>query len=130
MNGYTEDHLVEQPAIQFMQHELGWEVVSCWDEWVGGVSDLERDGKREVVLLSRLRPVLKRINPDLQREAIEAAVEEVSRDRSALSLVEANREIDKLLKHKMKVSFPDRERGGQRAADGDRFFDRLVGAGE
>ncbi len=25
-NGYTEDHLVEQPAMQLMQHELGWEV--------------------------------------------------------------------------------------------------------
>ncbi len=29
MSGYTEDHLVEQPAIQLMQHELGWEVVNC-----------------------------------------------------------------------------------------------------
>jgi hypothetical protein len=25
-NSYTEDHLVEQPAIQLMQHELGWDV--------------------------------------------------------------------------------------------------------
>ena len=27
-NSYTEDHLVEQPAIQLMQHELGWDVVN------------------------------------------------------------------------------------------------------
>lgn len=26
-NYYTEDHLIEQPAILLMQHELGWEVV-------------------------------------------------------------------------------------------------------
>jgi hypothetical protein len=25
MSAYTEDHLVEPPAIQLMQHELGWE---------------------------------------------------------------------------------------------------------
>jgi len=28
-SGYTEDHQVEQTAIQFMQDELGWEVVNC-----------------------------------------------------------------------------------------------------
>ena len=43
MNSYTEDHLVEQPAIQIMQHELGWEVVNCYDEWRGGVSNQGRE---------------------------------------------------------------------------------------
>ena len=38
MSGYTEDHLVEQPAIELMQHELGWEVVNCHGEWEGGKS--------------------------------------------------------------------------------------------
>ena len=74
-NSYTEDHLVEQPAVQFMQHELGWDVVNCYDEWVGGASVLERDGKREVVLASRLRPTLQRLNQDLPVAAIEGAVE-------------------------------------------------------
>jgi type I restriction enzyme R subunit len=113
MSTYTEDHLVEQPAIQLMQHELGWDVVNCYDEWNGGVSNQGRDGKREVVLVSRLRPALRRLNPDLPVEAIEGAVEEICRDRTALSLAEANREIDKLLKQGVKVSFPDQEHGGQ-----------------
>ncbi len=113
-NSYTEDHLVEQPAIQLMQHELGWDVVNCYDEWVGGVSNQSREGKREVVLVTRLRPALQRLNPDLPVEAIEGAVEEICRDRTALSLAEANREIDKLLKQGVKVSFPDQEHGGQR----------------
>jgi len=26
MNRFFEDHLIEQPAIQIMEHELGWEV--------------------------------------------------------------------------------------------------------
>jgi hypothetical protein len=25
MSGYSEDHLVEQPAIHLMEHELGWD---------------------------------------------------------------------------------------------------------
>jgi type I restriction enzyme R subunit len=95
-NSYTEDHLVEQPAIQFIRNELGWEVVNCHGEWDGGKSHLGRDGNREVVLVSRLRPALQRLNPDLPVEAIEGAVEEICRDRTALSLAEANREIDKL----------------------------------
>ena len=82
MSGYTEDHLVEQPAIQLMRHELGWEVVSCHDEWSGGFSNLGRDGKREVVLTGRLKPALRRLNPDLPEEAIEGAVEEICRDSS------------------------------------------------
>jgi hypothetical protein len=36
LSNYTEDHLIEQPAIQLMQHELGWEVVNCYDEWSSG----------------------------------------------------------------------------------------------
>ena len=92
MSGYTEDHLVEQPAIQLMQHELGWDVVNCYGEWDGGTSDLERDGKREVVLVSRLWPALQRLNPDLPVAAIEGAVEEICRDRTALSLAEASGE--------------------------------------
>ena len=109
MSGTTEDHLVEQPAIQLMKHELGWEVVNCWHEWSCGVSDLGRDGKREVVLIGRLKPALQRLNPALPMEAIDGAVEEIFRDRTALSLVEANQEIDKLLRGGVKVSFPDRE---------------------
>ena len=40
---FTEDHLVEQPALQLIQHELGWEVMKCFGEWDGGTSALGRD---------------------------------------------------------------------------------------
>ena len=129
MNSYTEDHLVEQSAVQLMQHELGWEVVNCYDEWSGGVSNQGRDGKREGENIehrtpniehrseekrkTRTNPALQRLNPDLQVDhssprlrmagAIEGAVEEICRDffLTALSLAEANREFDKL-RHKFK----------------------------
>jgi type I restriction enzyme R subunit len=113
-SSYTEDHLVERPAIQLLRDELGWDPVNCFGEWDGGTSSLGRDGKREVVLPGRLKPALHRLNPDLTVEAIEGAVEEICRDRTALSLAEANREIDRLLKQGVKVEFPDPEHGGQR----------------
>jgi len=53
-------------------------------------------GEWEVVLTGRLKAALLSLNPDLPEEAIDGAVEELSRDRTALSLVEANREIHKL----------------------------------
>jgi type I restriction enzyme R subunit len=112
MDGPSEGHLVDQSAIQFMLQELGWEVVNCCGEWDAGTSNLGRDGIREVVLTGRLQSALLALNPDRPVEAIEGAVEEICWDRPALSLAEANPEIDKPLKLGVKVSFPDQEHGG------------------
>jgi hypothetical protein len=35
MATYTEDHLIEQPAIQLMEHESGWESMNAQDELLG-----------------------------------------------------------------------------------------------
>ena len=48
--------------------------------------------------MSRLRAALERLNPALPPEAITAAVDELTRDRSAMSLEAANREVYLLLK--------------------------------
>jgi hypothetical protein len=62
MSTYTEDHLVEQSAIQLMQDELGWDVVNCYDD----PSSLKlRRPRQEGVLTGRLKPALRRLNPDL-----------------------------------------------------------------
>ena len=41
-----------------MQHKQGWDVVDCYGEWDSGASNVRRDGKREVLLVSRLRHTL------------------------------------------------------------------------
>ena len=69
-----------------MQHEQGWDVVNCYDEWSGGVSNQGRDGKREGGNIEhrtsniehrsgekwkrRTNLVIQRLNPDLPVEAI------------------------------------------------------------
>src|SRR5713226_7918790 len=110
---YTEDQLVEQPAIGLFA-ELGWQTVSALEETFGVGGTLGRDTKGEVVLVPRLRAALERLNPALPPEAISATVNELTRDRSAMLITAANREIYLLLKEGIKVSVPDRERGGQK----------------
>jgi hypothetical protein len=62
-----------------------------------------------------LRAALERLNPTLPAEAIAAAIDELTRDRSAMLLEQANREVYRLLKEGILVSVPDQERGGQKA---------------
>jgi len=110
--GYTEDALVEQPAIALLG-ELGWETVNAYHEFDHGASLLGRETKAEVILTSRLRPALQKLNPDAPLEAIGLAIEELSRDRSRMSLVAANREIYHLLKNGVRVPMPDPKGDGE-----------------
>ena len=102
----AEDALEDATAALFT--ELGWEVVNAYAEsFPGGM--LGRDNPGEVVLSTRLRPALARLNPALPPEAIEEAVAELARSRAALSTAQANREIYQLLRGGVKVRFRDAE---------------------
>jgi type I restriction enzyme R subunit len=57
------------------------------EETFGANGALQRETKGEVVLVSRLRAALARLNPALPPEAMTAAVDELTRDRSAMSLL-------------------------------------------
>jgi type I restriction enzyme R subunit len=107
-HAYTEDQLVEQPAIGLFA-ALGWQTVSAMEETFGAGGTLGRETKGEVVLTDRLRAALTRLNPGLPTEAIQTAIDELTRDRSAMSLEAANREIYRLLKHGIPVSVADHE---------------------
>lgn len=102
---YSEDALVEQPAVKLFG-DLGWETANCFYETYGPEGTLGRETTSEVVLLRRLQPALERLNPELSQEAVQLAVEELTRDRSAMAPVQANREIYRLLKNGVKVSVP------------------------
>src|SRR5215469_967537 len=112
-SSYTEDLLIEQPGIQLF-NELGWATTSAFEESLGATGPLGRETKSEVVLVPRLRTVLERLNPNLPGEAVSFAVNELVRDRSAMSLAAANRDIWELIRNGVKVSVPDRQRGGQK----------------
>jgi type I restriction enzyme R subunit len=75
---------------------------------------LGRETKSEVVLIPKLRSALERLNPALPADAINSAIDELSRDRSAMSLAAANEDIWHLLRDGVRVLVPDAERGGQK----------------
>jgi type I restriction enzyme, R subunit len=110
---FTETVLVELPAIQLFL-ELDWASGSAKDEAFGPNGTLGRETKSEVILVPRLRAALEKLNSKIPADAITSAVEEVVRDRSAMSLTAANREMWELLRDGVKVSIPDLERGGQK----------------
>ncbi|ANV92054.1 type I restriction endonuclease subunit R [Picosynechococcus sp. PCC 8807] len=88
---------------------LGYSHQNCYGEWDSGKSDLGRDTRKDIILTSKLKPALTKLNPDKTTEAIDLAIEELTKDRSSLSLVVANRETYKLLKDGVKVQTRDQD---------------------
>lgn len=112
-HAYTEDQLVEQPAIGLFA-VLGWQTVSAQEETFGKGGTLGRETRGETVLVERLRAALFKFNASLPPETISNAVDELTRDRSAMTLEAANREVYRLLKDGITVSVPDQDNGGQK----------------
>src|SRR5664280_293194 len=110
--GYTEDALVERPAIDLLA-ELGWQTVNAYSEFDHGASTLGRETRSEVILTARLRPALQRLNPEAPTEAIDQAIEQLTHDRSRMSMAAASREIYNLLKNGVQVTVPDPEGDGE-----------------
>lgn len=76
---YTEDQLIEQPAIGLFA-AMGWQTLCAMEETFGEGGTLGRETPGEVVLVSRLRGMLLRMNSTLPPEATAAAIEELTRD--------------------------------------------------
>ena len=89
-------------------------MVSALEEVFGDAGTLGRETKSEVVPLPQLRSALGRLNRTLPPEAISSAIDELTRDRSAMGLAAANCDVWGLLRDGVKVSVPDRERGGHK----------------
>jgi type I restriction enzyme, R subunit len=110
--GYSEDDLVERPAVELLEY-LGWETVDAYGEFDHGESTLGRTHKGEVFLLDRLKVKLQQLNPDAHDEAIDTAIELLTKDRSRMSLTAANREVYQLLKDAARVSIITEDEGEQ-----------------
>jgi type I restriction enzyme R subunit len=122
VNPDTEDALEKETLALFA--ELGWETVNAYHEVYGEAPDaaaggpyLGRATRSEVILRPRLEAALTRLNPDLPPEALHQAMAQLIRDRSAMTLVHANREIYDLLKDGVPVTYRD--------ADGKERFERV-----
>ncbi|HEY60382.1 MAG TPA: type I restriction endonuclease subunit R [Anaerolineae bacterium] len=104
MYDFTEETLVEQPAIQLFA-ELGWETVDCMEEEFGPYGTLGREHRGQVVLARFLRSALENLNPQLPDAAIQAAMDTLTRSRGLSTLANANKEIYTFLKDGILVHF-------------------------
>ena len=98
---YTEDGLVEQPAIALFD-SLDWDTETCWDETFGcdaeGDLAFGRETRNDVVLTNRLREALLKLNEGIPSLILQEAMDEMCRDRSSISDIAANEAIYLLLK--------------------------------
>ncbi len=106
MINYTENTLIEKPAIDLFE-SLGWKHANGYYETFGQHGTFGRESAAEVVLIKYLRASLIRLNPKASESAIDTAIEEIIKERRAMSLVQANKEVYKLLKDGVKVDTKD-----------------------
>ena len=106
------EEMLETGTMDLFQ-ELGWQTANAYEE-VHAESlathrklYLGREDRGQIVLLPRLRAALERLNPDLPAAALTPAIEELTRDRSALLPLAANRELYHLLRDGVKVTIKD-----------------------
>jgi len=103
----SESTLAEQPVIDWLR-ELGYETLFSAELAPGGAF-MERSDYREVVLESRLRRSLKRINPNIADEALDEVAKKIIKyEHQDIEL--GNKEIYEMLTRGVKVDVKD-ERG-------------------
>ncbi|MBP7792605.1 MAG: type I restriction endonuclease subunit R [Candidatus Goldbacteria bacterium] len=104
-NDYSESALIEKPAMDLFS-KLGWSVQNCFHEFdENGKSFLGRETKADVILVSKLKPALQKINPSLPETVLDEAIKILTADRNLMGMVSANREVFDLLKNGILVSY-------------------------
>jgi len=111
MNEFSEDKLIEKTAVKIFGKLWGAENFA---NAYSGETDAEfgRENPGEVVLMNYLKIALTKLNPNASTEALNLAIDEIIKDRSAMSMVNANHEVWQLIKDGVKVE-TENEKGEQ-----------------
>lgn len=99
MSTPSEDNL-EQADIDFFVNKLGYRHINADGQKLVGRSSL-----KEVVLKPELAEAIRRINPQLPDSEVEKAVDELSRNRSSMDLLSANKEVYELIKNGVPLKY-------------------------
>ncbi|OGK08947.1 hypothetical protein A2767_06545 [Candidatus Roizmanbacteria bacterium RIFCSPHIGHO2_01_FULL_35_10] len=103
----NENTLSEQPVMEWFEKELGYERAFGPDIGMTGAFS-ERKNHREVILESRLRRSLKRINPDIPDDKLDIAANQLIK-YSHQDLTLGNREMYEMLTRGIKVDIKDKD---------------------
>jgi type I restriction enzyme R subunit len=104
----SEDRLVQKTFADHLRDKLGWESVYAWNEETFGPNGmLGRADTREAVLTRDLHEALARLNPQLPSQAVNEAVQTMTRHDFTRSLLQHNQEFYKLICDGVPVSYKD-----------------------
>jgi type I restriction enzyme R subunit len=112
-NSLSEQDL--EDALRPLVEEMGWSWANCYHEKLGDHGDYGRDNREVWYLPKALRAALERLNPELPKSSIDEAFEAITRDRSTLSLVRANRDLHEMLRDGVEVKVPLDDGGSETA---------------
>jgi len=111
LSAFGEGQMVEDPAVARLV-ELGWRHQNLYTENPLALAPDPRTGRtsfRQPMLPGPLRTAIERLNPDLDADAVGAAIDELMRNRADMNPVAANREVMGLLRDGVEVrtTLPD-----------------------
>jgi len=96
---YIDESDIEEAHIELFK-ALDYDHEDAWKHKL-----LERETLKEVVLKKRLQKALTKLNPKLPTTAIDEVVYELSKSRTILNELEANKEVYELIKNGVPITF-------------------------
>jgi type I restriction enzyme, R subunit len=110
-NFLSEDDIELAVLKDMVVQELPWRQLNCFTANADDLNDKSgRTDKSEVVFKDILRTYLSRLNPYLPEKAIDMAAHEISKGRRAMTMINANIEVYKMIREGVPVSY-DNENG-------------------
>ncbi|MDO6746705.1 type I restriction endonuclease subunit R [Gilvimarinus sp. 1_MG-2023] len=109
MANFIAEDDIEMALLQHLQHHHGFNVLNCYTAKPDDINDGSgRSDKRDVILPGRLRDACLRLNPQIPAEVIDSQVLPKVCDRRAnMSPINANRELDSLIRDGVAVVYDD-----------------------
>ena len=105
-NFLSEDDIEVAVMQELAGQEMLWRQLNCYTANADDLNDGSgRTDKSEVVFLDILRERLSKLNPRLPDPAIEMAEAEITKGRNAMTLINANITLYKLIREGIEVSF-------------------------
>ena len=99
MNEYSENILVQESAGQLLHDELGWDVMTAYNQEVLGENGtFGRKSYREVLLKRHVRQALRKLNPWMNDTQVEQAISTLETRLSTASLMQVNEEKYRLIR--------------------------------
>lgn len=105
MMTYINETFIEEADIQFYEEKLNYQHINAWEKKLVG-----RNRLKDVVLVDRLRTKLEDLNPiHKTKTTIDEAIQQLTKSRTSLSLLMANKEVYELIKKGVPVTYTNED---------------------